>query len=337
MAYIGNTAPSRFVSNRAASVYSGDGSTVAFTLEQVVTQDEDVLVSVDGVIQEPSVAYAVSSGTTLTFTAAPSSNAGNNIFVYYLASQAGTVGHPSSQALSATNGTFTGDVGIGTSPATILHIKESAPIFTQETTGNVTTSGVAYQQVKDVSGSSVFTQGFAGLANCYQFGTSIANGFMRFLTGSAVETMRIDATGAVTMPKQPAFQAIPASTQSNIAVDTQVVVFGTEIFDQNADFASNTFTAPVTGRYHLETQLRLQNVDSGASYYIVNIVTSNRNYHFIFNPSNFSADVSYWSVTSTALADMDASDTALVRIEQAGGTAQTDISTASHFSGFLAC
>jgi len=110
MAYIGNAAPSRFVSNRAASVYSGDGSTVAFTLEQVVTQDEDVLVSVDGVIQEPSVAYAVSSGTTLTFTAAPSSNAGNNIFVYYLASQTGTVGHPSNQALSATNGTFTGAI-----------------------------------------------------------------------------------------------------------------------------------------------------------------------------------------------------------------------------------
>ena len=86
-------------------------------------------------------------------------------------------------------------VGIGTSPATILHIKESSPIFTQETTGNVTTSGVAYQQVKDVSGSSVFTQGFAGLANCYQFGTSISNGFMRFLTGSAVEAMRIDSSG----------------------------------------------------------------------------------------------------------------------------------------------
>ena len=112
MAYIGNTAASKFVSNRAASVYSGDGSTVAFTLEQVVTQDEDVLVSVDGVVQEPSVAYAVSSGTTLTFTAAPSSNSGNNIFVYYLASQAGTIGHPSSQALSATNGTFSGTLGV---------------------------------------------------------------------------------------------------------------------------------------------------------------------------------------------------------------------------------
>ena len=64
----------------------------------------------DGVIQEPSVAYAVSNGTTLTFTAAPSSNSGNNIFVYYLFRTVGTVGHPSNQALSATTGTFTGNV-----------------------------------------------------------------------------------------------------------------------------------------------------------------------------------------------------------------------------------
>ena len=45
-------------------------------------------------IQEPSVGYAVSSGTTLTFTAAPSSNSGNNIFVYYLHRTIGTVAPP---------------------------------------------------------------------------------------------------------------------------------------------------------------------------------------------------------------------------------------------------
>jgi len=102
MPYIGNTSPSRFVSNRAASVYSGDGSTTAFTLEQAVVQDEDILVSVDGVVQEPSVAYAVSNATTLTFTGAPSSNAGNNIFVYYLASQVGTAGPPNDSVSTTT-------------------------------------------------------------------------------------------------------------------------------------------------------------------------------------------------------------------------------------------
>jgi hypothetical protein len=108
MAYIGNDPSNRFVAPKAASVFSGDGSTTAFTLDHAVGSDEDILVSVDGVIQEPSVAYAVSSGTTLTFTAAPSSNSGNNIFVYYLFRTVGTVSHPSNNALSATSGTFSG-------------------------------------------------------------------------------------------------------------------------------------------------------------------------------------------------------------------------------------
>ena len=110
MPYLGNTAGNRFVASKAASVYSGNGSTTAFTLEHAVGSDEDILVSVDGVIQEPSVAYAVSSGTTLTFTAAPSSNSGNNIFVYYLFRTVATVDHPSTSSLQATDGTFSAGV-----------------------------------------------------------------------------------------------------------------------------------------------------------------------------------------------------------------------------------
>lgn len=110
MAYIGNDPSNRFVAPKAASVFSGDGSTTAFTLDHAVGSDEDILVSVDGVIQEPSVAYAVSNGTTLTFTGAPSSNSGNNIFVYYLFRTVGTVSHPSNNALSATTGTFSGAI-----------------------------------------------------------------------------------------------------------------------------------------------------------------------------------------------------------------------------------
>ena len=112
MAYIGNAPANRFVAPKAASVFSGDGSTTAFTLDHAVGSDEDILVSVDGVIQEPSVAYAVSNGTTLTFTAAPSSNSGNNIFVYYLFRTVGTVSHPSNNALTATNGNFTGTLTV---------------------------------------------------------------------------------------------------------------------------------------------------------------------------------------------------------------------------------
>ena len=89
-----------------------------------------------------------------------------------------------------------GNVGIGTSsPVSILHVKASSPTYTQETGGSVVTGAVSSQQIKDNSGSVVFTQGFAGLNSCYQFGTAFSTGFMRFLTGSAVEAARIDSSG----------------------------------------------------------------------------------------------------------------------------------------------
>ena len=143
MAYIGSTPPSRFVSNRAVTQFSGDGSEDEFTLEQVVAQDEDILVSVDGVIQEPSVAYAVSSGTTLTFDDPPSSNAGNNIFVYYLASQVGTVGHPSTRGLSATTGVFSSNATV----AGTLGVTGAVTLGTKLATTNLATGAVV--QVKN--------------------------------------------------------------------------------------------------------------------------------------------------------------------------------------------
>tara|TARA_Y100000816_G_scaffold128206_1_gene90335 strand:+ start:69 stop:1667 length:1599 start_codon:yes stop_codon:yes gene_type:complete len=113
MPYIGNITGNRFVASKPATQFSGDGSTTAFTLEHSVASDEDILVSVDGVIQEPSVAYAVTNGTTLTFTGAPSNNSGNNIFVYYLFRTVATVNHPENSSLIATSGTFTATTSLG--------------------------------------------------------------------------------------------------------------------------------------------------------------------------------------------------------------------------------
>jgi len=135
MPYIGNEVGNRFVASKAASVYSGDGSTTAFTLEHAVGSDEDILVSVDGVIQEPSVAYAVSSGTTLTFTAAPSSNSGNNIFVYYLFRTVATVDHPSTSSLQATDGTFTAGITGTLQTAAQTNITSVGTLATFRSTG----------------------------------------------------------------------------------------------------------------------------------------------------------------------------------------------------------
>ena len=82
MPLLGNQVQSGFHAIPSVQRFNGDGSDTTFTLSQVVSNVQDVLVSVDGVVQD-SAAYSIPDGTTLTFTAAPSSGTGN-IFVNYL-------------------------------------------------------------------------------------------------------------------------------------------------------------------------------------------------------------------------------------------------------------
>lgn len=78
MAYIGNTPLSvAFLTD----TFSGNGSTVAFTMAVAPANTSSILVAITGVVQDPST-YSV-SGTTLTFSAAPPSGT-SNISVRYL-------------------------------------------------------------------------------------------------------------------------------------------------------------------------------------------------------------------------------------------------------------
>ncbi len=149
--------------------------------------------------------------------------------------------------------------------------------------------------------------------------------------------MTIDSTGAITKPLQPAFQATLNGHQSNIAVGSAVtVLFATEIFDQNADFDTSTytFTAPVAGRYQFNVQIMLATLDSANAYYQTQLITSNRTHYHTFDP-DYGQDNSYDNVTIATLTDMDANDTAIVKILQASGTQQTDLDNISAFSGYL--
>ena len=148
--------------------------------------------------------------------------------------------------------------------------------------------------------------------------------------------MRIDSSGNVTMPSQPAFLVKPSSQQSNISGDTNVtVVMDNEIFDVGSNFASNTFTAPITGKYFLSFVLYGVALPGTANYLEIAITTSNRGYVNIQEPSG-SEDV-YAGGTVSCLADMDANDTAFARVTLGGSSTQFDIGTTSTFSGALIC
>ena len=145
----------------------------------------------------------------------------------------------------------------------------------------------------------------------------------------------IDSTGAVTKPDQPAFHVSNSYNQTNLA-DNTVLIFDTEIFDQNSDFTSNTFTAPVTGKYQLQLHGRFDQLDDAANWVRVELVTSNRAYQStIIDPGVFSYGPNYWSFNFAVLADMDASDTAYLQWGQSGGSVSADKDTQIHFTGYL--
>ena len=90
---------------------TGDGSTVAFTLDATVATTASLIVSVGGVVQQPAVAYNINSaGTTLTFTGAPASS--EAIWILFLGQ---TLVVP--QASSANTTMITGESALGTTPA----------------------------------------------------------------------------------------------------------------------------------------------------------------------------------------------------------------------------
>jgi len=233
-----------------------------------------------------------------------------------------------------------------------LSLAAKAPIASPVFTGNVGVgAGTALSPLDVKSGFITVSKdaATAGRIGASEYITgSTANDLIVQATGSGVtklyqsgvNSLNIDAAGIVTKPLQPAFQAYKSSTNSNKTPNVEhVVLFGAENFDIGSNFAANYFTAPVTGKYQLTTNIRADDIDSAAAYYQVRIVTSNRAYYSIFDP-DFGQDFNYWHLSYSILADMDAGDTAYVGFYQNGGSAQTDIdgdSKYTNFSGFLAC
>ena len=305
MPYIGNDLATQFQAF-ATQTITGDGST-GYTLDRAVANGKELLVYINNVKQEEGSGKAyTATGTTITFSAAVAST--DSCYLVYMGSAQQTVTAP--------------DGSVGSSQIS------SADLVLPKT---VTIGSAGAEDTKLV---------FDGNAQDYHIGLDDSADSLTIGLGSTLGTtshMVFDATGAITKPLQPAFMIYLSTDQNNFALNSNVTVaFDEERFDQNNDFASNTFTAPVTGKYQLNLMLRLNSADTGASYYQVKIKTSNDNYSSLI-AVNFTSDPNYIPINASVLADMDANDTASVEVFQSGGSQQTDVSPNSFFSGFLAC
>jgi len=228
MSYIGSTPTTQsFVAG--TDYFNGTGSQVAFTLSRSVNSVNDIEVIVNNVEQIPS-GYLV-SGTTLTFSAAPSSGT-SNVYVRYLSTTNLSLAIPAGTSasfntvtattLAATNlsytGTLTGgtgvvnigsgqvykdasgNVGIGTSSMTRF-------FNLYDTTTNAQTAYFKSTQASGGAGFVAYNNGgeaatfqingssntsYAG-ANSVNIG-SITNNVVGFITNNT-ERARIDSSG----------------------------------------------------------------------------------------------------------------------------------------------
>ena len=158
--------------------------------------------------------------------------------------------------------------------------------------------------------------------------------------------MSVATTGEINYPLQPAFMAFLATTDTNVTGDSTNFTIGsgnalTEIFDQNGDFNTNgTFTAPVTGRYKLNSRV----------YVIGGTVITNLNYTLVTSNRTYRVDGSAVQGATTGtnpgidvLADMDAADIANIKVLtiDSGGKVDDVFGNATNpftwFSGNLVC
>lgn len=98
MAYLGNV-PAEAYSSVVKDTFSGDNSTVDFTLVRPATTN-GLRVVVNDTLQEPSVDYTC-TGTTLTFTSAPATGT-DNIYVVHLDAAVQTIAPPAQIDLATT-------------------------------------------------------------------------------------------------------------------------------------------------------------------------------------------------------------------------------------------
>jgi hypothetical protein len=131
-------------------------------------------------------------------------------------------------------------------------------------------------------------------------------------TGTTVDSFDLTATATTNTGRYNSATAQPGFLAYNSTLDGVAtggtVDFDTEVYDDGGNFAADTFTAPVTGRYQLCTTVTWS--DNSSSSFGLRIVTTARTYQVGFASGAASAGVT----SGCVYADMAASATASVQV-----------------------
>lgn len=153
----------------------------------------------------------------------------------------------------------------------------------------------------------------------------------------------LEVIGIETKPGQPSFLANNTVSDPNATGDgfAFTLEFNDEIYDQDGNFATPNFTAPIDGRYTFKCLVLAENVVGNDG--LLKLVTSNRTYWSnTINPTSVKTAGGDVGFIYSMDADMDEGDTAYMQIIISGGARTVRI--AGHatlmrtcFSGALIC
>jgi len=289
--------------------FNGDGSTTDFTLDVAPGSTLDIEVFVGNVRQDPNSAYTL-SGTTLTFTGAPPSGT-NNIYVVHQAKSVGTIGIPDDTISARTLVTLDNSADhVLIEDATDGELKKALIPSASTVADTFTINGSTPTLTIGDAGAEDTKIVFDGNALDFHIGLDDSADTLNIGKGSALGTttaMTFDTNGIIKTPLQPMFQAYASSNQSISNYSDNDVTFGGEDFDVGSNFASNTFTAPVAGKYAFFVKLTVNNLGSWVK---VKLIPSGKQYQYQErNPA-----ATNHGVTFSVIVDMAANDTAKVTI-----------------------
>jgi hypothetical protein len=155
------------------------------------------------------------------------------------------LGNASTDTLNVGNGGLvkdaSGNVGIGT----------SSPSQKLDVVGNIIASNsITIGSNGLVQAGSIYSDTNWGML-FYAKQSSPANADFAWLNSAGTERMRIDASGRVTTPYQPAFRAVASASTNYSTSGVKITVYDTAVLNTGSHYNASTqrFTAPVAGVY----------------------------------------------------------------------------------------
>lgn len=180
------------------------------------------------------------------------------------------------------------------------------------------TNDIAYICVDASSGAAVWVGASFDIINdtTPQLGANLDIQAYKLVGNGGSTGIAISAAGEVTMAAQPAVAAYPSASILNVTGNATIyeIAWNTEIFDINADFATPTFTAPITGKYAVSLVVALDGLTAASTYGVARISAANN------NPAEYKhlGVATNDGLTCNRLIDMDVNDTLTFKITVSG-------------------